>query len=123
MEQESISMEVVNPQAAGIDVGSRSHWVAVGAVRKGFAGVWGLQSGSVCFGRLVGREKCQNCSDGKHRHLPAKSLCCFDFKRVPCCALQREVYQKHQGEEKRCDGLSVDTETAYPRSTIRQLPA
>ncbi|WP_226332543.1 IS110 family RNA-guided transposase [Echinicola marina] len=30
MEQEIISMEVVNPQAAGIDVGSRSHWVAVG---------------------------------------------------------------------------------------------
>ena len=30
MEQQSISMEVVNPQAGGIDVGSRSHWVAVG---------------------------------------------------------------------------------------------
>jgi len=30
MEHESISMEVVNPHAAGIDVGSRSHWVAVG---------------------------------------------------------------------------------------------
>lgn len=30
MEQESISMEVVNPQAAGIDVGSRSHWEAGG---------------------------------------------------------------------------------------------
>lgn len=30
MEQGSITMEVVNPQAAGIDVGSRSHWVAVG---------------------------------------------------------------------------------------------
>ncbi|MDF9799888.1 transposase [Catalinimonas alkaloidigena] len=30
MEQESISMEVVNPQAAGVDVGSRSHWVAIG---------------------------------------------------------------------------------------------
>lgn len=30
MEQESIAMQVVNPQAAGIDVGSRSHWVAVG---------------------------------------------------------------------------------------------
>jgi len=30
MEQESITMEVVNLQAAGIDVGSRSHWVAVG---------------------------------------------------------------------------------------------
>ena len=25
-----ISMEIINPFAAGIDVGSRSHWVAVG---------------------------------------------------------------------------------------------
>lgn len=30
MEQDVISMEIINPQAAGIDVGSRSHWVAVG---------------------------------------------------------------------------------------------
>jgi len=29
MEEEKISMEIVNPYAAGIDVGSRSHWVAV----------------------------------------------------------------------------------------------
>lgn len=28
--EESISMEIVNPHAAGIDIGSRSHWVAVG---------------------------------------------------------------------------------------------
>jgi len=30
MEDSVISMEIVNPQAAGIDVGSRSHWVAIG---------------------------------------------------------------------------------------------
>ncbi len=30
MEQESIAMEVVNPRAAGIDIGSRSHWLSVG---------------------------------------------------------------------------------------------
>lgn len=30
MEEKEISMEVVNPQAAGVDIGSRSHWVAVG---------------------------------------------------------------------------------------------
>lgn len=30
MKEETISFEVVNPHAAGIDVGSRSHWVAVG---------------------------------------------------------------------------------------------
>lgn len=28
--EESISMEIVNPHAAGVDIGSRSHWVAVG---------------------------------------------------------------------------------------------
>jgi hypothetical protein len=34
MEQESILMEVVNPQAVGVDVGSRSHWVALGQSEK-----------------------------------------------------------------------------------------
>jgi transposase len=34
MEEEKISMEIVNPHAAGIDVGSRSHWVAVGQREK-----------------------------------------------------------------------------------------
>lgn len=30
MEEKKISLEVVHPNAAGIDIGSRSHWVAVG---------------------------------------------------------------------------------------------
>jgi transposase len=30
MKENEISMEVVNPQAAGIDIGSRSHWAAIG---------------------------------------------------------------------------------------------
>jgi len=30
MEEKKISLEVVHPHAAGIDIGSRSHWVAVG---------------------------------------------------------------------------------------------
>lgn len=30
MSKKQISLEVVNPRAAGIDIGSRSHWVAVG---------------------------------------------------------------------------------------------
>jgi len=33
-EQEKISMQIVNPHAAGIDVGSRTHWVAVGQGEK-----------------------------------------------------------------------------------------
>lgn len=34
MEEEKISMEIINPHAAGIDIGSRSHWVAVGQQDK-----------------------------------------------------------------------------------------
>jgi transposase len=36
MEQktETLSMEIVNPHAAGIDIGSRSHWVAIGQKEK-----------------------------------------------------------------------------------------
>ena len=30
MKKEKMSLDVVNPQAAGIDVGSRSHYVASG---------------------------------------------------------------------------------------------
>jgi transposase len=30
MEEEKIAMDVVNPKAAGVDIGSRSHWVAIG---------------------------------------------------------------------------------------------
>lgn len=33
-QEEKISMEIVNPQAAGIEVGRRSHWVAVGQQEK-----------------------------------------------------------------------------------------
>ena len=30
MQKKNVKMEVVNPNAAGIDIGSRSHFVAVG---------------------------------------------------------------------------------------------
>ena len=30
MKKEKMALDVVNPQAAGIDVGSRSHYVALG---------------------------------------------------------------------------------------------
>lgn len=30
MEEQEITMEIVNPKAAGVDIGSRSHWVAIG---------------------------------------------------------------------------------------------
>lgn len=38
-----IKMAVVNPNAAGIDVGSRSHWVAVGQQEKDIREYGGVQ--------------------------------------------------------------------------------
>jgi len=43
MEEEKISMEIVNPHAAGVDVGSRSHWVAVGQQEKKHQRIWCFQ--------------------------------------------------------------------------------
>jgi len=36
MDEEEISMKIVNPRAAGIDIGSRSHWVAIGQGEKDY---------------------------------------------------------------------------------------
>lgn len=36
MKEKEIKMKVINPHAAGIDVGSRSHWVAIGQGEKDF---------------------------------------------------------------------------------------
>jgi transposase len=36
MEKEEIKMKVINPHAAGIDIGSRSHWVAIGQGERDF---------------------------------------------------------------------------------------
>lgn len=34
METKSISMQIINPNCAGVDVGSRSHFVAIGQGNK-----------------------------------------------------------------------------------------
>jgi len=36
MKKKSVSLEVVNPNACGIDVGSRSHFVSIGQGEKTF---------------------------------------------------------------------------------------
>ena len=36
MNEEEISMQIVNPRSAGIDIGSRSHWVAIGQGEKDY---------------------------------------------------------------------------------------
>ena len=36
MEEKEITMEIVNPRAAGVDIGSRSHWVAIGQGEKDY---------------------------------------------------------------------------------------
>jgi hypothetical protein len=43
MEEKEISMEIINPHAALIDVGSRSHWVAVGQKEEDVREYWKFQ--------------------------------------------------------------------------------
>ena len=44
MEQDVISMEIFNAHATGIDLGSRSHRVAVGQQEKDVCGLTGFES-------------------------------------------------------------------------------
>jgi hypothetical protein len=70
-QEEKISMEIVNPHAAGIDIGSRSHWVGIGQHEKDVRE----------FG--VFNQDLFEMADWL-----AKSLCRAHFKRLSCDPLQ-----------------------------------
>jgi transposase len=75
MEQESIAMEVVNPQAAGIDVGSRSHWVAVGQLEQDVREFGVFNEDLFTLAEWLREKNDKNHCYGKYRDLLAKPLC------------------------------------------------
>jgi transposase len=95
MEQESIAMEVVNPQAAGIDVGSRSHWVAVGQSEKDVCEFGVFSQDLFALADWLKQSNVKTVAMEKYWHLLAKPICRFDIKGLSGSALQWEVYQKH----------------------------
>jgi len=57
MEEKKISLEVVHPNAAGIDIGSRSHWVVVGQNAEDVKefGVYGDDQLALCISKKIRR--------------------------------------------------------------------
>lgn len=70
-----LEMDVINTHCAGIDIGSRSHFVAVGQGPddvKEF-GVYAEDLTAIC--EHLKKHNINFSGDGKHRHLLAKPVC------------------------------------------------
>ncbi len=70
-----IEMDIINPHPAGIDIGSRSHFVAIGQGDKYVQefGVYADDLVSIC--NHLKEHSITHVCYGKHRQLLAKSLC------------------------------------------------
>lgn len=120
-------MKVVNPQAAGVDVGSRSHWVAVGQSEKDvrefgvynqdlFALADWLKEANV---KTIAME-----STGTYWQNLFAVLISKGFHVILCngkftAAADR---QKYPGQEDRHQRLPMDTEIAHAWSFDQQFP-
>ena len=79
MEEKSISMEIINPHAAGIDVGSRSHWAATSQLEEDIR-EFGVFNEDLFA--LADWFKEKKVSHGEHWHILAKPVCSAYFKRI-----------------------------------------
>ena len=112
-------LEVVHPNAAGIDIGNASHYVAVRPDRDPEP-VRVLHSRSLPFGRVASRLRRQ---DGRHAingrllDSPVRHPGGAWIRGISC---ECPAYQEPAGPEERCAGEPVAAETSHPR-TIEQL--
>ena len=74
MKQKKVSMKIINPHCAGIDVGSRSHYVAIGQMDKDVQefGVYADDLKQLC--RWLKKTYYFSCP-GINRNLLAKPVC------------------------------------------------
>jgi hypothetical protein len=74
MKKKQISLEVVNPNAAGIDIGSRSHWVAVGQNAQDVKefGVYSQDHQELCEWLKKHLEGVIDNDDDKKQHIASK---------------------------------------------------
>ncbi len=69
-----MSLEVVNPNAGGIDVGSKSHWVAIGQDAQDIRefGVYSQDNQELC--KWLSENGIKIHCHGEYRHLLAKPV-------------------------------------------------
>ena len=67
MDKKNVKMEVINPNCAGIDIGSRSHFVAVGPVSYTHLRAHETVLDLVC--RLLLEKKKHNTPSTRHKEL------------------------------------------------------
>lgn len=120
-EKDKISMDIVNPRAAGIDIGSRSHWVAVGQGPNDFKefGVYNEDLYSIAQWlrdneiKTVAME-----STGTYWQSLYAVLIAEGFQVILC---NGKFTKNIKGKKKRYSGLSVDSKTTQYWVTFGKL--
>ena len=114
MEKNQISLEVVHPNAAGIDIGSRSHWVAVGQNAEDVKefGVYSQDQFEMCDW-LRKKEICSIAmeSTGTYWQNLFSTLVGQGFEVILVNGRQTKNIK---GKKNRYQGLPMDTEAAFP---------
>lgn len=115
------AMEIVHPHAAGIDVGSRFHFVAIGQGREDVKefGVYNEDLAALTQWLLEnGVTHAAMESTGSYWQTLFSTLQESGIEVTLC---NGRVHQKHQRQKDRCNRLPVDTETAYTGSAEWQF--
>ena len=120
-EQNQISMDIVNPKAAGIDIGSRSHFVAIGQKEEHIRefGVYNEDLKAISnWLKENGIQSVAMESTGAYWQALYAVLLNNGFQVILC---NGKFTKKHQRQKNRCARLSMDTKTAFHWSIIRKL--
>jgi hypothetical protein len=100
MAKRKLEMEIINPNAAGIDIGSRSHFVAI---NQDLSDV---------------REFGVYAQDMKEllKWLLENDVKTVAMESTGSYSNQWEIHQKYPRKEDRCTRLYVDSKVTYPRT-------
>ena len=114
MKNEKMALDVVNPQAAGIDVGSRSHYVAIGQ-RDGDVKEFGVYNEDlIALAQWLLDNEVKTVameSTGTYWQSLFTTLQSVGLEVILC---NGKIHQEHQGEKDGCKGLPMDSKTSHP---------
>ena len=121
--RKKMELEIINPNAGGIDVGSKSHFVAVGQSLEDVKefGVYAEDLTNLCLHlKICGVTTVAMESTGNYWQNLYTELIKHGIEVILC----NGKFTKHAKVKKnRCQRLPLDTKTSYTRSLNKQFSA
>ena len=115
MEEKSIPMEIINPHAAGIDVGSRSHWAAISQLEEGIREFGVFNEDLFALADWFTENKIKTIameSTGTYWQNLYAVLISKGFEVILC---NGKFTKNIKGKKNRCERLPMDSKTTFIR--------